>query len=331
MAVLALLLALVSVAASGYLFWQGRQDDAGARVEALEVALAAEVRDAATVNAALDATLAELRAELARLQEVQGEQQQSLTSIRSTLAEAAVRQIDATPADGRQWKLAEVEFLMRGANHRLLMERDARGAQRLLASADGILVELDDFAFHDVRALLAAEVAALRDFQGVDVAGVFLRIEALKGSLDRLPLRLPEYTANAPANEAPQPAEDASLLELLAHRFGDLLRFRRHDGTGLRPLLPPEQAAYLEQRLRLALDRAQLALLRRDQAIFQSSLTAAREWLSRFVDAERGATAEVAVELDALLALELEVDLPDISTSLARLRALRRTAPPGAE
>ena len=80
----------------------------------------------------------------------------------------------------------------------------------------------------------------------------------------------------------------------------------------------------VEQHLRLAIERAQLAVLRRDQEIFAISLRAARTWLHRFVDPGRTAVAHALRELDELQRIDLDVPAPDISRSLARFRELRR-------
>ena len=174
-----------------------------------------------------------------------------------------------------------------------------------------------------MRALLAEETAALRTHEGVDVQGVFLRIEAAKGMIDRLPLRLPEYTADEGESEPEPSTGERSVLEALLARTDGLVRFRRHDVDARRPLLAPDEVAYLERDLRLALDRAQLAALRGDQTIYAASLTAARERLDAFVDTTGEAAAALAAELDALLAVDLEKPLPDIGRSFARLRDLR--------
>lgn len=118
------------------------------------------------------------------------------------------------------------------------------------------------------------------------------------------------------------------MLEALLARADGLVRFRRHDLEARRPLPAPDEAAYLERHLRLALDRAQLAALRRDQQIYVASLAAASDALAAFVDPTRAAAAALADELDALQGLDLAKPMPDISRSLAKLRDIRRRTSP---
>ena len=326
LAVLALLVSLIALSASGYLYWRlVWQAELGldTRVAELEATLAADLARLAGEDEAAEVERKRLADDLAAQVQVLARTRTALT----TAAAAAPRQ-EPAPAP-RDWQLAEVEYLLRLANHRLRLERDADGATELLSSADEILADIDDFAFHDVRALLAEEMAALLAYEGADVQGVVLKIGAIGGLLDQLPLRLPEYAAVDRAQTVPAADPAPSAFAALLERLEGLVRFRRHDAGTRRPLLSPEEVVYLEQHLRLALERAQLAALRADQAIFAASLTAARDWLEEFVDPSRDAVATVRRELDVLLAVDLATTPPDISGSLAKLRELRHGADGG--
>ena len=325
---LGLLVLLVALAGGGYLFWHyawqpdtAVEDD---RVAALAALLAEERAARAAQDGIARAERQQLADDLAAQVQVLANTRRKLADVvdRRPLVEAPV----AVPAPSGHWQLAEVEYLLRLANHRLRLERDADGAADLLLGGDEILELLDDPAFHDVRALLAGEVASLRAFEGADVSGLYLRIEAAKSLVDRLPLRLREYTAVDEEAEPGDAEAERSLLEALLARADGLVRFRSHDLDARPPLLAPDEAEYLERHLRLALDRAQLALLRGDQAIFAASLSAADDWLDAFVDPRREAAAALRDELDDLLGADLTEPMPDISASLAKLRELRANA-----
>ncbi len=316
LAALALLVALAALAGSGYLYWQ--QNLAPQPVDPRLVALEQRVSgidarlgtaaDREAVRRDLERVGAELRAEVeSRLQAAAG--------MRAATPAAAV------PSSPRDWQLAEVRYLLRMANHRVLLERDAPGAAALLRSADAVLVALDDFALHEVRARIAEEVLALESLPALDAEGLFLQLEAIKRDVDRLPLRMPEWVP-APA----APAEPAGVLGALRAEFDRLVRFRHFDGA-VRPLLAPEEAVYLELNLRLMLERAQLAALRREQGIYGESIATAAEWIERYLDVD---TPEVRRVLDGLRALEgvnLAAPLPDVSGSLNALNAAVRSEP----
>ena len=94
--------------------------------------------------------------------------------------------------------------------------------------------------------------------------------------------------------------------------------------SDIRPLLSPEEAVYLELNLRLMLERAQLAALKRDQLIFGRSLETVAGWLLEYLDPEDSRVRRAVAELEEIGAISLDQELPDISGSLAALQAVRR-------
>lgn len=281
--------------------------------------------------AALESAVPKLQTELAaaRADQQRGmddlavRQREDLEQARQTIIAALNEATDQAPPSPREWKLAEVEYLLRIANNRILMERDVDGALNLLTAADAILLELDDFALYPVRAQLADEILALESVTGTDVQGIYLRLEAIKENLGSLPLDVPEYIDDPMDDQ--QPAEDLGFLEALMRKLSGYLEFRRFD-TRAKPLLAPEEGVYLELNLRLMLERAQLATLRRQQVVYEQSLATARQWLVDYLNVDDPAVEQAVTEIDALLVIRLNQSMPDISGSLDALRRARRGA-----
>ena len=272
-----------------------------------------------------------------------------LAAADSALTERLNQITQAAPPSEREWKLAEVEYLLRVANHRLLMEQDVATALGLLQAADGILEALDDLVLHPVRAALADEMLALSRSEGADVQGLYLRLDALKRQLESLVLaRLQYRLAEAEALSSPQcntsllpkehpdsqgavsscvmeatPNEPSGLLEAVAAEFRQLLRFRRIDAT-VKPLLAPKEAVYLELNLRLMLEQAQLAALKRDQVVFDSSLGSAQEWVRDYLALDDPDVQDTLEVLADLRQVQLDMPLPDLSASLDALIRVRR-------
>jgi len=248
-------------------------------------------------------------------------QRTTLDLAQERMVEAFNQIADQAPPSRRQWMVAEVAYLLRIANHRLLMERDVDAALQLLTAADTILLDLDDFGLYQVRAELADGILALKNVESNDVQGIYLRLEAVKSDLAQVPLQLPQYLLDVAAPE--QSAEDISLWETLLDRFSGYLRFRRFDGS-TKPLLAPEEAHYLELNLRLMLERAQLAALRREQIIFTQSLSTAAQWLEEYLDTTDASVGRSIAELQLLAVIDLNQELPDISTALISLQSIQR-------
>jgi uroporphyrin-3 C-methyltransferase len=171
---------------------------------------------------------------------------------------------------------------------------------------------------------------------GVDVQGLFLRLETAKRGLDTLPLRVPEYVQTqsaaapvppaarpGPADGAAAPATD-SPLAAFRRQITELVRFRRLDEAALKPLLAPDEAVYLELNLRLMLERAQIAALRGDQLIFDESIGTASDWVREYLNTDEPPVRALLDELSAVQSVQLEGDLPDISGSLNALRDVLR-------
>ena len=146
LAVLAVLVSLIALSASGYLYWRlVWQAELGldTRFAELEAALAGDLARLAGEDEAAGTERKRLADDLAAQVQVLA---RTRTALSAATAAAAPRQAPA-PAP-RDWQLTEVEYLLRLANHRLRLERDADGATALLSSADGILADIDEFAFH---------------------------------------------------------------------------------------------------------------------------------------------------------------------------------------
>lgn len=312
MGFLGLLMGLAGLAGAGYLYYllvyQNPQAAVDARFASVEQRAQERGRELREVQNQQQSTL-DTFAE---------EQRQERDASADRLLEAVNQLATQAPPSRREWKIAEVAYLLRIANHRLLMERDAEGAMQLLIAADVIVQELDDFALYQVRAQLADEILSLRNVESNDVQGLFLRLEAVKSELSAQPLQLPRFADPEP----PVSEESPGLIAALVDQLGSYLRFRRFDGASLKPLLAPEEATYLELNLRLMLERAQLAALRREQVVFEQSLSTAIDWMEAYLDSENQGIQHAIEEMNSLSAIELEQPLPDISGSLSTLNSL---------
>ncbi len=328
------LLSLASIAAAGYLYWRVEGIAGSGGIESrLRDDIARLEREVVRARSMTGSGTDEMQASIAELEQALAAYGESLQQVQASLTMEA--RPDRSP-DPKAWRLAEVEYLLRIANNRLLMERDTRAADQMLETADAILEELDDYALHDVRAILADERMALANAKTANAQSIFLTLEAIKDALPELPLKQPEYfevadasgseATEAPLGEPPTAsgAELDSIGEALKDRFFGLFEFRTRESVAPRPLIRPEEAIYLELNLRLALERAQLAMLRGNQTLFATSLKTAREWLDEYVDPEHAATQRMAQDLDRLASLDIEQPMPDISGSLARLLELQR-------
>ena len=254
-------------------------------------------------------------------------QNSRIQDIESALS-SAQEQINASrTTTGRDWLLAEVEYLLRMANQRILMDRDPAGAVSLLHSSDRILANAEDLTAHGLRAAIALDIAGLQAAGDLDVEGIYLRIGAQINLVDDLVRPVPQYSPelsdDASTDETSD--EDGSLTGM-ASQFGQtlfkLVDFRRNIPEVM-PILPPEEEYYLRQNLILKLQMAQLALLREKQQVFQSNIAAAVDWLDRYFKDSDELTIAMRQSLEELRSVEVLRILPDVSRSLREVRQLQ--------
>jgi uroporphyrin-3 C-methyltransferase len=334
---LALLLAVGLGAAAGWAFWEAQAREAAllqrlAELEASDTPSQAVAADDSALRAELralerdvqDALEQRLDALQPRLQSqalsVQ-EQASRLEALESRLAEQRAELAQLRGGDRDSWLLAEVEYLLRLANQRLIMAGDKASAQRLLQSADGILRQLDSVGLHPVRRAVAEDLAALRALPELDVEGLYLRLGALVDQVAGLVIfELPQRVGEdevAPADTWQQRLQQGyqQALSTLSH----YIVVRRRE-VPVEALVDPQWEGLLRQNLVMLLQQAQVALLSGNQALYSASLQRARRWLMEFFLADEAAAAAAVRELDDLADEVIAVSLPDISTSLAALK-----------
>jgi uncharacterized protein HemX len=211
------------------------------------------------------------------------------------------------------WTLAEVEPLLVTAAQQLQLAGNVRAAIVALETVDNRLARQGPTQFVSLRRAVAADLAVLRALPELDEIGVTARLEALASQIARLPLAGSQTTG---ADKTAQP--DGNLLQELLGELKSIVQIRRTEGSeGV--LLPPNQAFFLRENLRLRLLAARLAVLARNQPAWRTDLGAARKLLVDYYDARHPGFAAARVELDKLAALVIAPPLPDLDASLDAL------------
>lgn len=240
-----------------------------------------------------------------------------------------IKELSASNRD--QWLLAEVEYLLRLANQRILMSKDASGALAMLESADGVLQGIDDVSLHNVRKAIADDLASLRSADELDVNGSYLKLAALATQVETLELyELPEFDLPEVETELLTPDEQQAWTERLKETlsavgsaFSKAFIIRR-DNEEVEAMLEPQDELYLRQNLRLMLEQSQLALLSQQQGVYQTSLEKAQRWIAQYFLIEDKATQAALQSLSDLATLNVDPPLPDISGSFRALKKYQK-------
>ena len=221
-------------------------------------------------------------------------------------------------AQGRdQWTLAEIEQILLTAAQQLQLAGNVKAAIIALEGADTRLQRVDKPQFTDLRRAIAADLANLRAVPAIDEVGASARIEALVARHASWPLASAQVSEAAPA---PRAQGSADIKQELWTELKRLVQIRRVDGNEA-VLLPPGQAYFLRENLRLRLLSARLSLLAQDQSGFQADLRAASDMLARYFNTRDAGVVAAMKEIKRLSGLQIDTKLPGIEASLAALDA----------
>lgn len=331
---LALLISIIALGGSGYQYLQSMQSHQqdNSTIDNLKQDVAKAVADVNSqltdAKSLVTSQVSSVNQNLTLLQSQSSKEQKGIEELQTRLTQS-IQQVTAKQSNSRKdWLLAEVEYLLRLANQRILMENTSSGALSLLVSADKILKETDDVSIYGVRKALASDIAALESVPTYDLEGSYLKLAALSELISKL--RLVPLTDK---NKLPSLIEDitpesmsetwsSGLKESWAKAVDKVekLIVIQHRDEPIEPLLSPEQNYYLQQNLHLMLEQAQLALLQKNQIAFDHSLAKAEEWASTYFEEKDSITQALLRGIVELKELKISPEMPNISGSLNALK-----------
>ncbi|MFT6154411.1 MAG: uroporphyrin-3 C-methyltransferase [Bermanella sp.] len=215
------------------------------------------------------------------------------------------------------WKLAEVEYLLRLANQRVMLQKEITGASALFDAADKVLASLDDPAMIMVREKMAEEMLMLGKATTIDQQGIYTKLQALKTIVHETVQPPKTFTSDSISDNTIQikePAATGFVDQLLS-----LISVRTRDKAFDAPLAN-QQYQLLEHSLTLMLEQAQWALLKSDQALYESSLDNAKNWIQNTLRHQQANA--LLNQIISLKLVKISSSMPDVSESLRLLRQI---------
>lgn len=223
-----------------------------------------------------------------------------------------------------EWVLTEIEQILLIASQQLQLAGNVKAALVALQTADSRLQRMDKPQFFTLRKAVNKDIEQLQALPLVDVAGLNLRLDNLAAEVDHFPL-LPGRVLGS-EKPAPRAVQSDSVLQRLGSEawqdFKQLVRIQNLKKPEL-PLLPPEQAYFLRENLKLRLLSARLALLQHNEASYKADLLAAEEWLNHYYDTKDKTVLNALASLRQLGQSRLSIELPDITSSLNAARSFK--------
>jgi len=247
--------------------------------------------------------------------------QQQQTESKTAILSHQMSQLIENP----DWVMAEVNYLVTLAHHRLTIAKDAVGALLALTAADDRLRRLNNPTLDKIRVQLGKDMVNLRNLAPIEVEGMITRLANYVAQTDNLMLLQGKFADPAPVTAPkPQPTEDKNLdwQEQLGH-IGLALQnlvIIRHNENAETGKLSVDQRFYVRENLRLKLEMARLAAYRRDSQSFAVAVKAVEDWLNRYFDQRDKTIQTMLQDLAEMQKTVLTQQLPDISESLRSLQ-----------
>jgi uroporphyrinogen III methyltransferase / synthase len=324
-----LLLAVVLVGALATVFWL----DARQRITATQQELARRLRD-------IEVSATEARSAARQSQEALQEARGKIGQLEARLAESQSQQLalEALYQDlsrnRDEWQLAEIEQVLAIAQQQLQLAGNVRAGLLALQLAEARLARTDRPQFVPIRRALARDIERLKTLPALDLPGLSMRIDTLVAQVDSLPLAFDERAERVgPAKPDPQAGERGFWSRLSSEVWNELrqLVVVRQVNNPEPPLLPPSQAYFVRENLRLRLLNARLSLLTRDEAGYREDLRTAQRWIQRYFEPRSKQTADALAQLKQLSSTTLSFEMPAINESLEAVRGYksRRERSPG--
>ena len=314
------LVVLAAIVAALWLDTRGRigatQEEFAKRLRDIEI----ESREARTLGRQTQEALREALAKLGALEAKVAESQSQQGALEALYQELA-RNRD-------EWQLAEIEQVLAIAQQQLQLSGNVRAALLALQLAESRLSRADRPQFLPVRRALTRDIDRLKSLPVLDVPGLSLTIDRLIASVDAIPLAFDERIERPAAGKktsAAPPAEEGFLGRLGAEVWKELrqLVVVRKVEAPESALLPPDQAYFVRENLKLRLLNARLALLTRDEAGYREDLRVAQRWIQRYFDARAKAALGALAQLKQLSSASVSFEPPSIVDSLEAVRGFK--------
>jgi uroporphyrin-III C-methyltransferase len=299
---MAAILALILLGFSGYALL--RQESTPGQSAAVDSGASAS-------SAPINSDIESLKARFGDAQKVNAllrEQSLALTERLSLVEDALANMSRGMAPAASTLKLDEADYLMSLAQIRLELFNDVDHAQRAMELADSQLAGVNDPKLARIRQTIAIELDALRAVPRIDAAGISAKLTALRIQIDKLPVQIGETGSDG--------GRVARLLDryLVVRREGEVMPVVGRSAWAVR------------EGLKIEIERAQLALERRESDTYDAALQTADSLAKQALLIADLAVTRFFTELDSVRSHRINVQMPSLGAALIELRSSRGQA-----
>jgi uroporphyrin-3 C-methyltransferase len=312
-----LLLIIGIVAAAGY-YWQMQQkteQQKNQTIAVLQAQLASKI-DASLLRQHLAPLESDIVNSASQINEMQLQQQ--------ALQESAEKLFELYGRDESDWQLAEVEYLMRIAQHKLILENDFEGAAITLQAASDKIAATADPGLLPVRVQISDEIAVLKTRARPDLVGMTLVLSQLSRQIKVLtPGYLPRIDSSQDTNEteAADPV-DQTITEQVVSFITSQVSVKKEDTL---PTRTEALVVDIEQTIEDNLKLTRWTVLERDNFQFRQLMEENLRLFKQFYNLDDAANYDFYSQLLELQKATVKPEKPDISGSLELLKRIIST------
>ena len=317
-----LLLIIGMVAAAGY-YWQTQRKidlQKNNAIAALQAQLGSKA-EASQLQGLLSPLESDIGNSATRINELQLQQQ--------ALQEATENLYELYGRDESDWQLAEVEYLMRIAQHKLFLENDFEGAAITLQATSDKIAAIGDPGLLSVRVQIGDEIADLKTRARPDLVGMTLLLSQLGKQLGSLrPGYQPSVETIAEVDKPPaENPPDQTIDERVVSFFTSLVTVRQNE---FQPTTTEALIVDVEEILETNLKLTRWTVLERDEFQYSQLMKENVRLFKQYYNLENAANNDFYTQLLQLQKAEVKPQKPDISGSLEMLKRIisrRQQAP----
>ena len=320
------LLLIIGIIAAAAYYWQMQQKlelEKQATLSALQQALATRATKSDTEQ--LQQRLQPLESSLGASADKIGE----LVQQQQALLESTEKLYELYGRDESDWQLAEVEYLMRVAQHKLTLENDFEGAAITLQAASDKIAATADPGLLPVRVQIGDEIAALKTRSRPDLVGMTLLLAQLTRQIRALKPGYEPRIDTSTGSLEPQAIDPSTLsLDERVMSFLSSLVTIKQDET-----LPTQTEALvidIEEVLETNLKLTRWTVLERDAFQYSRLMDDNVKLFKQYYDLDNAANYDFYAQLLQLQKSKIKPGKPDINGSLEMLKFIiqkRQQAP----
>ena len=318
-----LLLILVLAAATAY-YWQLQQKTEVEKRMALE-----DLRQQLATRVTMDQVQSDLHPLQSGLVEITGRVEQ-LQQQQQDLQASGEELYDLFGRDQNGWQLAEVEYLMRIAQHKLILENDFKGAAMTLQAASERIAVMGDMGLLPVRLQISDEIAELKVHRGTDLVDMTLQLSQLGHQIRSLQPGFPPVVKetsdiDTAVNQQARTDENMGLFASIQTRLfawmNSLVRIH-YDHAPVSTLQTETFIISVGEKLQDNLKLARWAVLERDVFHYQRLMAENVELFEEFYTLDNAANHDFYSSLQALQNTQIKPEKPDITGSFILLQKI---------